>query len=249
MGRIKEAETRRKTQRDSFRIENGYSWDCCIVFKVRKSDEVLTPNQNENSIKKIVNKLNRAGLETRLFYSIQHDEVYCKIRAPLKRLMIEADRIDYKLLLDPIYLETVMTAGRPGKWNPVRIPAVTPQTSMSPYEYIYAEYRFDEISQNTREDLINVYKRRSNNTYFRGIDRLKLISGIIRARENDGGCKLELRGLQLDGCILGYMCLHDNVELRTLEANWLVFFQMPWKQEIDMAKGMHIVHTTVYICS
>lgn len=212
------------------------------MFKVRKTGDPLTPKQNDNSIKKIVGKLNRAGLETRLFYSIQHDEVYCKIRAPLTRLMIEADRIDYKLLLDPNAIEAIMTAGRPGKWNPVRIPAVTPQTSMNPYEFIYSGYRYDETTQSTREDLINVYKRRSNNTYFRGIDRLKLISGIIRERENEGGCMLEMRGLELDGCILGFMCLHDNVELRTLEAKWLVFMQMPWKQEIDMAKGISLIH-------
>jgi hypothetical protein len=48
----------------------------------------------------ILIKLGEAGLETKLFYSIQNDEVYCKIRCPLKRLMLEADRIDYKLQLE-----------------------------------------------------------------------------------------------------------------------------------------------------
>lgn len=237
LARIKEAENRRKANRDSFRIDNGYSWDCCVVFKVRKTEEVLTPKQNANSIKKIVNKLNNAGLETRLFYSCQHDEVYCKIRCPLRRLMLEADRVNYKLLLDAVTLETVMTAGRPPKWNGVTIPHPHPQTSLSPFEYIYAEYRFDQDTNNTREDLINIYKRRANGTYFRGIDRMKLICGIIRAREFEGGCFLDMRSLQLDNCICGFIMLHDMVELRTLEANWLVFFQFPWKQEIDMVKG------------
>jgi hypothetical protein len=237
MNRIKEAETKRKNNRDSFRIENGYSWDCCVVFKVRKTEEVLTALQNENSIKKIVNKLNSAGLETRLFYSCQHDEVYCKIRAPLRRIMLEADRVDYKLLLDPITLETVLTAGRPSKWDPVHIPHPCPQTSISPYDYIYAEYRYDSLLNNTREDLINVYKRRANGTFFRSSDRMKLICGIIRARDHEGGAHLDFRSLQLNNCICGFIMLHDMVELRTLEANWLVFFQFPWKQEIDMVKG------------
>lgn len=220
--------------RDSFRIENGYSWDCCIVFKVRKANEVLTAKHNENSIKKIVNKLNRAGLETRLFYSIQHDEVYCKIRCSLQRLMQEADRSGYRLLLDSVNLETLMVAGRKGKWDGVKIPFPSPQTPLHPYEYIYAEYKYDSLTRNTREELINIYKRRTNNTYFRGIDRLKLITGIIREKEKAGGCHLDLRGLQFEECILGFIMLHDNVELRTLEANWLVFFQFPWKQEVDM---------------
>lgn len=32
----------------------------------------------------------RAGIETRMFYSVQRDEVYCKIRCPLERLQREA---------------------------------------------------------------------------------------------------------------------------------------------------------------
>lgn len=31
-----------------------------------------------------------AGIETRMFYSVQRDEVYCKIRCPLERLQREA---------------------------------------------------------------------------------------------------------------------------------------------------------------
>ena len=44
---------------------------------------------------------------------IQADEVYCKIRAPLDRLMKEADRINMKLPLDDEKLRALCFAGRP----------------------------------------------------------------------------------------------------------------------------------------
>lgn len=43
----------------------------------------------------------------------QADEVYCKIRAPLDRLMKEADRINLKLPLDEEKLRALCFTGRP----------------------------------------------------------------------------------------------------------------------------------------
>ena len=42
----------------------------------------------------------------------QADEVYVKIRAPLDRLMREADRVDMKLPLNPDMLRRVLKTGR-----------------------------------------------------------------------------------------------------------------------------------------
>jgi hypothetical protein len=39
-----------------------------------------------------------------------------------------------------------------------------------------------------------------------------------------------------DGCILGFMPLHDMVELRQLEGHWLTFFDFPWNQPVDEIK-------------
>lgn len=72
-------------------------------------------------------------------------------------------------------------------------------------------------------------------SYFRASDRLKLISSII-ANKCVGGCNLDMAKLLRKGAILGFFPLHDNVELRSLEEKWLVIFQMPWKQEINMVK-------------
>ncbi|CAN0047779.1 unnamed protein product, partial [Laminaria digitata] len=53
------------------------------------------------------------GIETRMFYSVQRDEVYCKIRCPLERLGREADRVGYKTLLDANALRHTCQHGRP----------------------------------------------------------------------------------------------------------------------------------------
>ena len=95
--------------------------------------------------------------------------------------MIEADRIDYKLPLDPIALKNLCKVGRKvgfcyfyykrfassynvyvkGKWTPVDLPEKSPLTNLSPYDYIYAKYEYQ------RPDVAPLYKKQPNNTIFR----------------------------------------------------------------------------------
>jgi anoctamin-10/anoctamin-7 len=55
----------------------------------------------------VVDKLYKGGLECRLFYSADQEEVFCKVRAPFERLAREADRIDMKVEFDPDRLRTL----------------------------------------------------------------------------------------------------------------------------------------------
>jgi hypothetical protein len=50
-----------------------------------------------------------------------------------------------------------------------------------------------------------------------------------------------------DGCILGFMPLHDMVELRQLEGHWLTFFDFPWNQPVDEIK-VGVVVVGVEVC-
>ena len=70
---------------------------------------------------------------------------------------------------------------------------------------------------------------------FRSVDRLKLINMIIVSK-GPGGCGLDIRKMLKHECILAYMPLHDMVELRALETNWLTFFDYPWNQPTDQIK-------------
>ena len=60
---------------DDFRSQNGHSWDYVFVFNVFDSSDLLTNFQKKNSVRKIVEKVTRAGLETKMFFSVQRDEV------------------------------------------------------------------------------------------------------------------------------------------------------------------------------
>ena len=236
--RIRVAKEKRRNTRDNFRTENGYSWDCALVFKVYLNSEDVTEAQSKYSIKRVLHELADGGLETRLFYSAQADEVYCKIRAPLDRLCQEADRVDMKLSLDS---EAIRTLSRKGKfdangnavWPPINIPDECAETNFSPFDFIYGKYEYQ------RDDVAKLYKVYPNNTVFRGVDRLKLIFNILKAKKYEGGCHLDIYRLLQDQCIVGFFPLHDHVELHELEKNWLQFFQWPWNQPVEQIKDYY----------
>lgn len=71
--RIDKALAKRKLVKDPFRNENGYSWDYVIVFKVFSIRDELTEAQKipSRTVKGIVDLLAAAGLQTKLFYSVQ----------------------------------------------------------------------------------------------------------------------------------------------------------------------------------
>lgn len=212
--RILKAIEDRKSNRDGFRSKYGYSWDFVIVFPIRDKNDKITDKQKKNSLKAVIDALADGGLETKQFYSIQHDELYVKVRAPLYRLMREADRINYNLLVNDVQLCNMLQEGRPGKWPSVSVPSWSIETDIDPFKYIYAPFEYDNTLKNAREDLVNLYQRYSGESIFRGVDRMKLILSIISARKFEGGCFVDLHRLVRDGCILGFTPIHDVVELR-----------------------------------
>jgi len=245
--RITKALELRKKSKDPFRNVNGYSWDYVMVFKVKSTDTIedvsqcsMSPKQlNEAkkfSLKGLLNRIADAGLEAKLFYSVQRDEVYCKIRASLERLRLEGDRVGINLLLDSMGLANALQEGNlkatkpENQWAPVRIPTNNVDTSISPYDYIYFKY------DSSHPKVAQLYKRRGEKNIFRGIDRLKLIAGIISGRIRDGGCHLDVYRLIKNKQMLTFFPIHDLVELRELEDKWLRFCQFPWNQDVDSVK-------------
>lgn len=107
--RVKRALMQRRNDKDQFRNENGYSWDYVMVFKVYDADEVATEDQKQFNTKFILSRLAEGHLEVRLFYNVKRDNIYCKIRAPIRRLLKEADNIDYKLATNPVALKHYCT--------------------------------------------------------------------------------------------------------------------------------------------
>jgi hypothetical protein len=110
--RLEVAKSKRRDRGDKFRDENGYSWDVVFVFKVYEEKTRLTSEQCKWSLKRVMKELADGGLQTRLFYSCQADEVYCKVRVPPARLKKEADRVNMRCKLDPVQLKALCKTGR-----------------------------------------------------------------------------------------------------------------------------------------
>mmetsp|Transcript_16135 Transcript_16135/g.35740 ORF Transcript_16135/g.35740 Transcript_16135/m.35740 type:complete len:809 (-) Transcript_16135:1244-3670(-) len=286
---------RRRNDKDGFREEHGYSWDYVLVFKVYEEEQYVSNAQAEFSMRHVLQRLSKGGMEVRLFYSLQRQHVFCKVRCSLARLQKHADLIDYTLQFDPAELKKTCRAGTVF-WEPLTMPDVSESTHLAPFDHIFGRYDFDEDTQRTKGSLINLYKKwprlrlapdelaelgdqglglnrsparnpmigRTDTmdessaielqdvgareegdattmskveeaTIFRGVDRLKLMHMIINSR-GPGACGLDIRKLLDDKCLLAYMPLHDMVELRALESNWLTFFSFPWSQPCDQVK-------------
>jgi hypothetical protein len=229
--RIDMALKKRKAVSDPFRNSNGYSWDYVMVFEVRDAEKSskATKAQLKFSLKHILDQLAEAGLQTKLFYSVQRDEVYVKIRAPLRRLQREADRINYRLQLEPTQLANALRIGNmkgpvEHQWKSVEVPNNNIETTIEPYDYIYFDYRMEASNE-----LFMVHGA----SFFRGVDRLKLIANIIAARTSEGGANLDVYRLIRDNCMITVFPLHDAVELRDVEERWLRMCQWPWLQHVD----------------
>ena len=106
------------------------------------------------------------------------------------------------------------------------------ETKVHPYKHIYLEYKYFEdgdleddperLQWNMK--MQSVYKKwpshvrldYTDESLLRGVDRLKLILGIIAS--TDGGCGLDLDRLVRAKCVQTCSPLHDPIELRLVEA-------------------------------
>lgn len=170
--RITKALELRKQVKDPFRNTYGYSWDYIMVFKILPVRNRMSERQQNQSMKYVINRLADAGLQNKLFYSVQRDELYCKIRCSLPRLQREADRINYLLPLEPTRLCLALRSGKQvgpveKQWTGIELDSIHVETDIDPFDYIYCDYRMSEDS--------TMYKTWPNNSIFR-----YLIYNIIR---------------------------------------------------------------------
>jgi anoctamin-10/anoctamin-7 len=149
--RTRKALEKRRLIDDKFREINGYSWDYVFVFKVYDEDEVLSSQQQKFNIKRILTQLGLGGFEIRMFYSVERNKVFCKVRVPIERLYVEADRIDMKLPCNPDGLKKLITeSGRKTNdgielWPPNKnLPDASIMTTMKPWDEIYIPFEYNQ---------------------------------------------------------------------------------------------------------
>lgn len=211
--------------------QNGqnWSWDWIMVFRVQEADDVVTRYQEQYSLRRIVERLNAGGLETKLYLSYDYSKIFCKIRSSKERLCLAAAATDYQLMLDEEEVKKRLARGYYTEqhkllWKGRKIVDTKGQSSYKYYEYIYGKY------VKSKDEPYRKYHL--SNSIFRGVDRLKLMMSIMEADLKQEGCSLVARELVVKGACLAVYPLHDELELHALMNAWLAYFSMPWDQPI-----------------
>ena len=155
--RIIKALLARRDTGDSFRQENGYSWDYVMQFRILDEDEEINYAQRTYNLKRIAQLV-------AVDWSSGCSTIRCTtpllLRASPHRLMKEADRINMELEFDEDALGEACRAGRQKfGWGPIETPEDTPYTKIPPFRHVYGPYIMDAEKAGTRRDLVRLYKR------------------------------------------------------------------------------------------
>lgn len=222
----------------NFAAGQNWNWDWVMVFRVQDGQEIVTRYQEQHSLRRIVERLDAGGLETKLYKSHDYSKILCKIRCSLGRLKTAAASSDYPLLLDEQEVIKRLKRGYRdefGNFKWLGRDHLEKAAGKRPGRYEYFEYIYGKYDK--RPDLQSAYVTYpTSNSIFRGVDRLKLIMGIMEADLKQEGCSLLCNELVAKGACLAIYPLHDEEELQALMNEWLTDFAMPWGQPIDAVK-------------
>jgi hypothetical protein len=250
---------------DEFFFEKyGYSYDWVFVFRIHDEpveiedafqafDESVMKKKKEEwkknlhrdadfkkyfSMKTVIEHLQLSGMETKLFYSTQRDECFCKIRCPPEALEKTAEMLEYKVELDPDRASYCMRKGRTPLWEGREIRDVKNQATYGVFEHIYGRFQCED------EKLILYKQNRLANSIespFRCVDRIKLMNELFKKPASGPvpGCSLQLGRLVECGCLIGYFPLHDLGTRIQLEKKWLQLHRMPNKQPIASIRNYY----------
>lgn len=215
------------------------------------SDELSGRDSPDYIRNMILRRLKIAGLEYYLVLSAQKDEVYIKVRAPLIRLLREADRVDFYLPINAKEAEQRLKQGTPF-WKSIHYAEEYRGTSLKPFEHIHANFDMDPKFRNLftnsklaafleREGLSHLTsanapkEQQAVGDVLSEANRMTLIYSILCARVFNGGCHLDLPKFKKNGAILGYYCVHHNSKLDELEDEWL--FAVPWLTPVEAIRN------------
>lgn len=230
-------------------------WDVCFVFPITNKLKNITKRTNKksgfdssyktqehseiNTPAEIMKTLRAVGFDTFQFFSVQNDEIVCKVRLDISSIASHADDFNYKLLLDKSRLQRAAAAGceknvngRPHTIKPIDIYDGKKEkiTHMSPYEYIYAGY-------DNSPDLQELFANATDLDHpFSANHRLRIIRRIIEEKRPNT-CGLNINGLIEDGLILAVFPLHNKHMVQRLTREWLQCTVLPW----DFAEHENLV--------
>mmetsp|Transcript_26769 Transcript_26769/g.90099 ORF Transcript_26769/g.90099 Transcript_26769/m.90099 type:complete len:452 (+) Transcript_26769:60-1415(+) len=229
-----------RNERDGFRGRNGHSWDYCLIFKVHDIRKRLTETQKRFSLRNVVERLTGAGLETKMTFTLNREEVILKLRASLPRLQREAARSRFRVELDSERLKSTLSRGKaaartdshkggaPKKdwvWRPVVVTDEKHICKYDAYSHIWAPY-------DDRPSADHLWRKR-NHKIFRGADRIKLLKSMIETEAAHGGAALSVAKLKFSNVILHAFAIHDYDDLAALQEGWIRYWELPNDQPFD----------------
>jgi Calcium-activated chloride channel len=242
----KPAPTPMEQKRMETEADRMYTWDAVFVFAVGEDDKTVTyTDADKKKVKTtqkelyakttadIVTRLEEAGLLCDLYYSVQSDEIYCRIAASEKRLQIEADRIDTPLMLNQEHLLEYALA------QDLKL-AVETQKGVAPedaWQNLYGKY--DQLNPDApgRQDLYMRYNERSANhprykSFFDSVTRLRLTINIIEADAKLGGSEISFsKAIENDKhSMMAFFPMHEQERLDVLNVkmnDWRSAFFSP----------------------
>ncbi len=228
----------------------SYSWDLVIVMpyekdsSVRGSRDALVEAGADASLldglestvccdnpvrtkhefrwRDMISVLAGAGLETYAFLSVQGDEVYIKVRAPLDVLREQAKMVSYPMKLDMVELEKKFDkeTGKP-------LIKHEQDRAYKPYQHIYIEYesKHEALFEDGARAPSDVADGKLGHA-FGSVVRLKLTDMIIsRAlHEADGSTMQHLKKAEAVK-ERGYFPLHEEKYRDLLKKEW----NKPWQ--------------------
>jgi len=194
------------------------NFDYCMVFPLIGTKH----EQQKGATKFVLQALIDSNFEIFLYKSIQGDELICLFRANDDMLCEFADKINYKMLLDPQKAKTKLEAGNNEKEiKPHAINEGTKFSRLFPYDYIWA--RFEDSKRGL------FYTSHDTDFVFSELNRLRLIYYILKAPKRLGGCALELMELLKKEEILSMYPLHNKEENNAILDNCLDKYTFPWQ--------------------
>jgi Calcium-activated chloride channel len=228
-------------------IDDQFTWDAVMVFLVGNEDKKMSYYDRATKQKVVTTeaelfrdvtadvlaRLKKAGLKTDLYYSVQEDEIYCRIGATEERLRQEADRIDLPLELEKKALIKV------GLEQELKLAKDTQDGTASEEVWQNVFGKYDQLNPAFpwRQDVYKRYNLDNEaspryNSLFNAVTRLRLTVGIIEADNKLGGAELSF-----GKCIAkskhpldAFFALHDYPHLKQLETKMNRFasaFQSP----------------------
>lgn len=248
-----------------FKVKYGYSWDIVFVLPwLAPKETTWDPTETEKDVAekhkkkqelmeresiKIIKEIQSVGLETYCYLSYQKDELIVKVRAPLKRIKMQADTDSYKLMLDEEKAEEMAKAGFEGIGADGKVVKIKPFdidsgfdekiTSLRPFQNIYGRYTRDR-------SLKDLYKKAKGlNHPFSANHRLKIIDRIIQG-DGDGCLHYDIDKYIADGRILAYFAMHDEAMVQEFDKRWLRCLVPSWEQPNGMIKDYFGEHIALY---